>query len=207
MVGSSRDLSEAEVGVVADASAASAIAALQVADYDAAIVAAGDTKLIGDSSDNDDPKQMTVVSGEVRQTKVKVVSAGSGTGTIPDDDTTPVVTEGDELWTNTITLESTANDVLFQGTLVLSKQAGQTVVVGFFRGSTCIGALTQKMATNSQGDNWPFTLLDSPVSVSELTYSIRIGTSAGTHFWGRIDTARMNGELAKHVVILQELVG
>ncbi|MCH7631133.1 MAG: hypothetical protein IIC07_04485 [Proteobacteria bacterium] len=51
-----------------------------------------------------------------------------------------------------------------------------------------------------------WTILDSPGSVSEQTYTIRVGQQGGKWYIGRIEVVKLNGEMAKFRGVLQEII-
>jgi hypothetical protein len=128
-------------------------------------------------------------SGGIIQTIHGSVADKSGTSSIPYDDTTPLSTEGTQLWSQTITPVDTANDIEVACTLTLDAydtghQGGGYVetVITFFRGTTCIGALAQYIGTNNE-EQVSIILKDSPVTTSSTTYSCRIGRTSGSGTW------------------------
>ncbi len=97
---------------------------------------------------------------------------------IPIDNTPPLITEGAELISQTITLKNSANKVYIH----LSIQASSNTagfVVAVFKGSTCLGA---NFATNS-GWGWysntTIDCVDLP-SASSATYTVRAGAASGS---------------------------
>ena len=141
------------------------------------------------------------------------VAAVSGTSSIPNDNTTPLVTEGYELWSDTITLNNVANHVEVTTSLTLDSYTGggmgggdMEVVITLFRDSTCIGAMSQYLNSYNQ-EQVHVTIHDEPASVSSLTYSCRIGriTSSGTWYVNRLETNKFNGMLAIQGYTMKEL--
>jgi len=141
------------------------------------------------------------------------VAEKSGTSEIPYDDTTPLVTEGTEVWSRAITPVNTANDIELTCSLTLDAYVSggmgggdMEVVVTFFRDSTCIGAMAQFISSYDE-QQVHISLTDSPSTTSSITYSCRIGRlgSEGTWYVNRLSSSKFNGMLAKQGYILKEI--
>lgn len=106
---------------------------------------------------------------------------------IPLDDTTPLVSEGDEILTASITPVSSSNKVKisFSG-FGTATGTGAVLIVALFRGSTCIQALC--FGSNDVQTNASFTYVDSPATTGATTYSIRVAGPVANNC-----TCRMNG--------------
>lgn len=100
------------------------------------------------------------------------------TGVIPLDNTTPVITEGDEILTTSYTPRSTNNKLVveFNGFLMHS-DAGVGLVIALFEGNTCVGARWWSQASSGAPFS-TFTFEFTPSSTGNNTYSLRYGTGA-----------------------------
>lgn len=150
-----------------------------------------------------DPQQfqagdaIPMIFGGVGQKQRGNVEITSGTTRIPYDNTVPIISEGTELWSTTITPTIIGANMLieFAGVTDTSK-INLVVTVAVFRDNTLIGFIP----TASSGYNGllpaPFSIrINDPVtSLTPVTYSCRIGISAnGTWYFGRGATNSQGG--------------
>lgn len=125
---------------------------------------------------------------------------------IPYDDTTPLISEGDEILTADITPTSNANKIRirFDG-FGTPSGTNSVCIVALFRGSTCIKAFAA--GSNTIQTNLGFEYIDAPSSTGTLTYSIRVGAqpgSAGIRMNGTF-SGRLFGGTASCTMRLEEL--
>ena len=114
------------------------------------------------------------------QTVVFPITAVTGTGLIPFDNTTPLSTEGILVWSGSFTPVSATSTILitvnsFAGT---SSAADVTISGAVFNGTTCIGAQALSWGTNANNPQ-NFSVVTSQVagSTAARTYSFRAGGS------------------------------
>tara|TARA_B100000963_G_scaffold45417_1_gene33868 strand:+ start:181 stop:717 length:537 start_codon:yes stop_codon:yes gene_type:complete len=149
-------------------------------------------------------------AGIVLQQVTAAVAKATFTSAIPDDDTTPTVSEGTEIYSQTITPSSTSNKIFITGSIQGSSSAANGWGITVFRGSTCILTVHD---SNAEGGSQPgqcnINLLDSPSSTSAVTYSIRAGCMAGSSaiYVQRRGSEKYNGTMALNSVTLQEIKG
>jgi len=136
-------------------------------------------------NDNVSASSITFDDGTVQTTAVvigrKRVSSTTDltvTGVIPLDNTTPLITEGDEILTTVYTPRSTNNKLVveFNGFLMHS-DALTGLVIALFEGNTCVGARWWTQAS-SGAPFCTFTFEFTPSSTGNNTYSLRYGTGA-----------------------------
>ena len=146
--------------------------------------------------------------GKVLQVISAAVAKATFTSAIPDDDTTPTVSEGTEIYSQAITPSATSSKILITGSIEGSSSAANGWGITVFRGSTCILTVHQ---TNAMGGTQPcqcnINVLDSPSSSSAVTYSVRAGCMAGSSaiFIQRRGTEKYNNTMALNSVTLQEI--
>ena len=149
-------------------------------------------------------------AGIVLQQVTAAVAKATFTSAIPDDDTTPTVSEGTEIYSQAITPSSTSSKILITGSIEGSSSAANGWGITVFRGSTCILTVHQ---TNAMGGGQPnqcnINVLDSPSSTSAVTYSIRAGCMAGSSaiYVQRRSSEKYNNTMALNSVTLQEIKG
>jgi hypothetical protein len=124
---------------------------------------------------------------------------------IPDDDTVPTSSEGDEVLTANITPNDNSNKIAIKiDGFALSLGTGSTAIAALFRGTTCIR--TWKFGTNGTYVNFSVSHKDSPASTSQLTYSVRIGaTGSGVIWLNGSNTTRLFGGTASWTMALEEI--
>lgn len=124
-----------------------------------------------------------------------------GTTIIPYGNTTPTSTQGTQLWSQTITPldPSSYIEVQFSGIGDLSSTSAY-LILSLFRGTTFIGMSI--LASGKQGADFTNTLviniIDLPATTSPVTYSVRIGASAGTWYLGRGQIATFGNAALSH---------
>jgi len=148
------------------------------------------------------------VGGKVVQQITGAVAKATFTSAIPDDDTTPTVTEGTEIHSQAITPSSTSNKIFITGSIEGSSSAANGWGITVFRGSTCILTVHQTQAMGStQPNQCSINVLDSPSSTDAVTYSVRAGCMTGSSaiFVQRRGTEKYNNTMALNSVTLQEI--
>lgn len=144
------------------------------------------------------------VVSPVKQIKYTAISASSGTSTIPYDNTTPTTSEGTQIATINIDVES-GTLVNVQMSCLVSHNNGQSVIVSAFRGSTCIGVVSARDNVASMEHVVSFNLVDNHGTSGTVTYSFRVGgAAAGTWYVASNSTAVFSGQYAKNCVTLTE---
>jgi len=146
-------------------------------------------------------------AGSVLQTISSTVPALSGTTVITLSNNTPLITDGVQLWSATITPKSTSSKININGSFSYSSsQSTRQLVAYVFRGSTCIGATAAYISTTLVLTPVVIDFQDTPSSTAAQTYSIRVaGVSTQTWYVNQYSTARFNGMLARSTITLQEI--
>ena len=125
---------------------------------------------------------ITSGAGIVLQQITVAVAKATFTSAIPDDDTTPTISEGTEIYSQAITPSATSSKVLviMSQTLQYARDSGeQTGYYNIMRDSTEILDATYNGSGGGSGANFgPVTIssiiMDSPSSTSALTYKTQI---------------------------------
>lgn len=148
----------------------------------------------------------TLFSGVMRQF-VGSLSALSGTTTIPNDNTIPLITEGTQVWAQSITPSSASNTIRIHLCTQVSTQANNgTVILALFRGSTCLETKIQQLEGSGLASAFgstaiSFNVVDAPATTSSVTYSLRVGIDTGTWYFGRTFEATHGGtSTGKYIV-------
>jgi hypothetical protein len=133
----------------------------------------------------------------------------SGAGeTIPADDTIPQITEGVQIFSQSITLSATTSKVSIRVSVpVAHATAGEAFTVAVFRGATASAVAAKIVA--APGNDYIYELfledLDSPSTAGSVTYSVRIGVSSGTGYVNGNSIGRRLGGVLKATLSLREV--
>ena len=129
------------------------------------------------------------------------VAPTSGTTIIPYGNTVPTSTQGTLLWSQTMTPLDTGSyvEIQFSGIADISATSAY-VMLTLFRGNTFIGMSV--LASGKQGADFTNTLniniVDIPATTSPITYSVRVGASTGTWYFGRGQVATFGNAALSH---------
>jgi hypothetical protein len=118
--------------------------------------------------------------------QVKWGPVGNFTGTtiIPITSSSPVSTQGTQIWSSVITPQSTSSTVRVSTSCsIATSSATISLVFAIFRGTTCVGVATDTTATGNRLQSFQFTVYDSPNTTSPITYSCRVGKIGGAGSW------------------------
>lgn len=112
------------------------------------------------------------------------IPSTSGTSTIPYDSTAPLITEGTEIWTRTVTPSATESRYVVECPFTVDLgTSNRVLIVSIFRDSINLGTAL----FYSTGGGRPITLSmkvnDNPNTISPITFSMRAGVGAGAGTW------------------------
>jgi hypothetical protein len=119
----------------------------------------------------------------------------SGTSLIPYDNTPPLITEGTQIWTTTVTPASlTSKFLVTLQTFAASGTATRWVILALFRGSTLVNAVATTCTTTNSAYPIGMIMADVPNTASPVTYSLRVGISSNATWQiGQTATANFGG--------------
>ena len=123
----------------------------------------------------------SATAGKVQQiVNVQTGAVATGTGRIPQDDTIPQITEGDEYMTLAITPTSATNKLLIESTAMMTVNGGTSLTMALFVGTTANALAAIGGNSNGGSVNRGMTLVHNMVAgtTSELTFRIRLGPNA-----------------------------
>jgi hypothetical protein len=145
--------------------------------------------------------------GLVLQSVFQAVASQSGTSVLAFANTTPVVANGTQVWTQTITPKLATSNINLNGTFSFDAGANsRTLIVMLFRGSVCIGVTEAQCVTSGRTSTVSFNVNDAPGSTASQTYSIRVAMSqSGTWYVNQSSTPYFNGALALSGVTVMEM--
>lgn len=196
-------------------------AAITLASTSIVTAASNDYAFIGDTSDSGNPKKALVsdfaytpttanaLSGSIIQSvSTQTGAAATGSSVIPNDDTIPQITEGDEYMTLAITPSNASNILEIIATIAcVATSAGSfnAMTTALFQDATT-GALavTHSESTGANhGTNAVLSHRMTAGTTSSTTFRIRIGceSSGTTTFNGSAGARIMGGVLASSIRI------
>ena len=148
------------------------------------------------------------------QTIIQVVNTQTGalnniTTQIPDDDTIPQITEGEEIMTRTITPKSATSKLKIDVVVNGSNEAGLGFIVALFETTThatnaIAGAVPQNFPTGNRPTCVSFTYYMTAPGTSEYTFRVRMGSDSGDSNFNGINIGRLlGGVLASSITITE----
>ena len=144
-------------------------------------------------------------SGTLKQfVSTQTGSVATGTTLIPDDDTIPQNTEGDEYMTLAITPQSTSNKLVIEVTVTGGPNTAERIAVALFQDSTANAlAAEQHYQGSSETFCTTFTHVMTAGTTSSTTFKVRIGRAlSGTYtFNGYGSARRLGGVIASGIRI------
>jgi hypothetical protein len=147
--------------------------------------------------------------GRVIQMVTGNINASSGTTTIPNDNTVPTNTEGNQIWTTTFTPLSATSTIIVRFTVTVNSGTANIPVVGcVFENTTNRGAAVVRCitATTTTGIGYNLTLDVAWASGSTIakTISARVGgLAAATIYTNTHATAFLGGALVSQYTITE----
>lgn len=144
----------------------------------------------------------------VQQASSLYSAVATGTTTIPNDDTIPVNTEGDQYMTCTITPKSASNILEIVATADVSTTTTAFIIMALFQDSTSAAlavAPFAQTATATAAANIHLLHTMTAGTTSATTFKIRIGTSsAGTTTFNGQSAGRHFGAVPKSSMMIRE---
>lgn len=171
--------------------------------------ATGDFKLIDYTRLNGAP------FGRLPGTIVQVVdvfesTSSSGTTTIPQDDTIPQNTEGDEVMTLSITPQNTSNTLIIDVFLAIIDAAiDENLTAALFQDSTAdaLIAVAINPGIEDVGAQGTIKYLMAAGTTSSTTFKVRIGATAGTVYFNRLTVGERFGDRSLSRITITEIQG
>lgn len=137
-------------------------------------------------------KQAIAALSSILQILQVGITNATGTTIIPVDNTVPLSSEGTSIASQAITPVSTSNKVLIRVSCLLGCEDNAdrpTATLAVFRGTTCIGVTgvgfyaNLAQTVNNIAAGVTLEILDEPATISEVTYSIRVGKNTPGSSW------------------------
>lgn len=149
-------------------------------------------------------------SGSVQQVAVQTSTAvATGSTLIPNDDTIPQNTEGDQYLSQAITPKASANTLVIEALLVLSSSAAPMVMgVALFQDSiaNALAAVPETFVTSTLAPHVIKLMHSMPAgTTSSTTFKIRAGGhAAGTTTFNGFSAGRIYGAITKSFLRITE---
>lgn len=142
-------------------------------------------------------------SGLIRQIKrVRYTNTLSGTGTIPQDDSPPLLTEGDEYMRIRITPTSATSKLLITVNSFWTAGTGAfTAAICKVGVGTCLSATTEVPNTTAPIS---FSHVMDSDSTTEQTFTVRAGATGGTSYFNGNSGGRFYGGAAASTITIVE---
>jgi len=142
--------------------------------------------------------------GIVLQMVTGTIAAATGTSTIPLDNTTPLVTEGTQIWTQAFTPLSATSRIVISFALSHSNSSNaNTNILAIFAGSTNICSTAERGAANNGVASLAMHESYSPGSTAAITFSARFGGTAGTWYVNQTNAATLGGAMVSAYTITE----
>lgn len=147
--------------------------------------------------------------GTILQVVSGLIAATTTTSQIPFDNTSPLVTEGSQIWTTTFMPISASSRLLIHYNLTVAQSTvARTITTAVFAGSTVIAAASQIVPSGATTQNLPHSLSIhdgyEPGSTAPITFSARIGANGtGTTYVNSTSTATLGGALVSYFTITE----
>ena len=139
-----------------------------------------------------------------------VVPPISGTSNKADANTSPVITDGTQIWTQTVTPRAATSTFTIDGSFYIDHDTNnRRIVVAVWRTvgavRTLVGVSAAFITASDNGGEIAISFFDAPATTSPVTYSLRaFANGAGTWYVGQGHIAVFNGNLGKQILRLTE---
>ena len=145
-------------------------------------------------------------TGKVLQVVTGTIAAGTGTTIVPLDNTSPTITEGWQIFTQTFTPLSATSTVKIEFTITSSHSATTgTNILSLFAGATNLTSVAGR--TDSVANTATVLTINEaylPGSTAAITFSARLGNpTAGSSICNRVGANTLGGSLVSTYTITE----
>lgn len=143
----------------------------------------------------------------VQEVNTQTGAVATGTTLIPDDDTIPQNTEGDQVMTLSITPKSASNILFIQVTVQAAQSASGQMLAALFQDSTAGALAAAKFTSPAAGvmQLCTFTYKMAAGTTSSTTFKVRLGgITAGTLTFNGQAAARLLGGVIPSSITIKE---
>lgn len=143
----------------------------------------GDPGPKGDKGDPGPAGDIISVASTIKQIITGTVSPQTGTSLIPWDTTTPLSTEGTQIFSSSVMMAESTNKLrIYFSTFVDSSTSNRNLTMAIFRDTVCVGVRTMNLATSARPQHFTIDIVDQPGTIGPHVYSCRFGTNS-TSTW------------------------
>lgn len=153
-------------------------------------------------------KARIAAHGVVQQLNTTTGEVATGTTVLPNDDTIPQITEGDLFLTRTFTPTDATNTLKIEINCLLStNNDGRWMTVALFQDSITDALACMPEFFPLSGGAWAisFTHTMTAGTTSEITFTVRAGTTDGTTTFNGSGGARLRGGSIASSIIVTEI--
>lgn len=150
-------------------------------------------------------------SNVIDHTTIKVIKvpAISGTSIIPLDNSEPLITEGMEFLSNTLSCRNSLSKMMVFGNLALDcASPNKKISIALFRNSQCVGVNTNTLIKTGDPQIFSFSFSDDYLGNyygASVTYSLRVGAeSSALWYLNRFSKLSFNNLLSANSVVFLE---
>lgn len=115
------------------------------------------------------------------------------TGSIPQDDTIPQITEGTEIFSLSITPKSSSSVLVFEVVVTGQNTAGYVSALCLFKTGTSNALACTCFSGGADVFTWKLLYSQSSGSTSAQTFTVRLGKEVGNIYINGISTGRLFG--------------
>lgn len=175
--------------------------------------ATGDYIVVSDVSDSGNSKkvlisQVLALSGTQQVAYTQTGAYASGTTSIPNDDTIPQSTEGDQYMSVSITPVSASSKLVVSIVAHFTSDSNARAICALFRdsGSDAIAVMANNDGSTSDIYTISGTFVFSSASTSATTFKLRCGSPAGNNNFNGALGARKFGGVFLSSIVIQEII-
>jgi hypothetical protein len=144
----------------------------------------------------------------VQTVNALTTAVATGTTVIPNDDTIPQITEGDQYMTLAITPKSATNTLVIQATANFSSSVINNLTTALFQDATASALAATLTRADTATASYGTTLVHTMTAgtTSSTTFRVRIGGSAaGTTTFNGTSGVRIFGAITKSSMVITEV--
>lgn len=148
-------------------------------------------------------------AGTILQVLTGQIPATTTTSQIQFDNTTPLITEGSQIWSQTFTPISPSSRILVEYCLTVAcSTVARTITTSLFSDTTIVAASSQIIPTGATTQNLPHSLalryVQQGTSITPITFSARCGASGtGTTSVNSTSSGTLGGTLVSYYTITE----
>ena len=149
-------------------------------------------------------------SEKVIQLRWNPITPLSGTASLPVTSGLPLITDGVEIWSDTLDIQTIGSTVRVTTSVTFTAStSSMEFVFVVYRGTTPVGAATTATVNKDEGIIVTFVVYDVPATTGDTVYSCRVGKNGGPGTWYVNDlpspATPLGGLLAQGAYTIEEI--